>query len=144
MLTLRNILTTKGFYQKNIKIVKNKGRKAIAKLKANSQSGYLAMNLDRTQFKVINDLNEWNTIMVDNQYGIKNVDFINESGALMVQYSHNENFLLGNLKTNVVLAAFVTCHARLVLYAELNDFGKNGTIECSILIRFNNFRNSTR
>ena len=77
------------------------------------------MNLDRTQFKVINDLNEWNTMLVDNQYVIKNVDFIDESGALMVQYSHNENFSLGNFKTNVVLAAFVTCHARLVLYAEL-------------------------
>ena len=57
----------------------------MAKLKANSQWGYLAMNLDRTQFKVINDLNEWKTMLDDNQYIIKNVDFVDESAALMVQ-----------------------------------------------------------
>ena len=57
----------------------------MAKLKANSQWGYLAMNLDKTQFKIINDLNEWNSMLVDNQYVIKNVDFVDESSALMVQ-----------------------------------------------------------
>ena len=56
------------------------------------------MNLDRTQFKVINDLNEWNTILVDSQYVIKNVDFIDQSGALLVQYSYNENFSSGSFK----------------------------------------------
>ena len=82
------------------------------------------MNINRTQFKVINDLNEWNKMLVDNQYVIENVDFIDESGALMVQYSYNENFSSGSFKTNVVLAAFVTCHARLVLYAELEKLNE--------------------
>ena len=53
------------------KIIKNKDRKSVAKLNANSQWGYLGMNLDRNQFKIINDLNEWNSMLVDNQFVIK-------------------------------------------------------------------------
>ena len=113
-----------GILLEKSKIVKNKGRKSVAKLKANSQWGYLAMNLDKTQFKIINDLNEWNSMLVDNQYVIKNVDFVDESSALMVQYGLNKDFFIGNFKTNVVLAAFVTCHARLVLYSELEKLNE--------------------
>ena len=73
---IKDYFEHEGILLEKSKIIKNKGRKAVAKLKANSQWGYLAMNLDRTQFKVINDLNEWNTMLVDNQYIIKNVDFV--------------------------------------------------------------------
>ena len=113
-----------GILLEKSKIVKNKGRKSVAKLKANSQWGYLAMNLDKTQFKIINDLNEWNSMLVDNQYIIKNVDFVDESSALMVQYGLNKDFFISTFKTNVVLAAFVTCHARLVLYSELEKLNE--------------------
>ena len=67
---IKDYFDHEGILLEKYKIIKNKGRKAVAKLKANSQWGYLAMNLDRTQFKVINDLNEWNTMLVDNQYVI--------------------------------------------------------------------------
>ena len=53
------------------------------------------MIFDRNQFKVINDLKEWNTILVDNQYIIENIDFVDVSEALMVQISYNQNFLSG-------------------------------------------------
>ena len=36
----------------------------------------------------------------------------------------NKDFFIGNFKTNVVLAAFVTCHARLVLYSELEKLNE--------------------
>ena len=32
----------------------NPGKRAVAKIKANSQWGYLAMNNNKTQFKIIN------------------------------------------------------------------------------------------
>ena len=62
-------------------------------------------------------------MLVDNQYIIKNVDFVDESEALMVQYSYSNNFCIGNLKTNVVLAAFISCHETLVLYSEIERSG---------------------
>ena len=42
----------------------------------------------------------------------------------MVEYGLNKDFFIGNFKTNVVLAAFVTCHARLVLYSELEKLNE--------------------
>ena len=55
-------------------------------------------------------------MLVDNQSVIRNVNFVDESGALMVQYSFNEN-----LKRNVVLAAFVTCHSRFYFMPSLKN-----------------------
>ena len=116
---IKDYFEHEGILLEKSKIMKNKGRKAVAKLKANSQWGYLAMNLDRTQLKIINDLHEWNSMLSNNQFSIQNVEFVDESSSLMVYYKQNEKFPIQSFKTNVVLASFVTCQARLHLYQEL-------------------------
>lgn len=98
----------------------NKCKKLVAKLKANSQWGYLAMNCNKTQMRIIYDVYEWNKLLENKQYVIQNVCFFEEdSKCIQVFYSYADRFYTGGLKTNVVLAAFVTCQARLHLYKEL-------------------------
>ena len=41
------------------KIEFNPGKRAVAKIKANSQWGYLAMNNNKVSYKIINDAGEW-------------------------------------------------------------------------------------
>ena len=61
-------------------------------------------------------------MLLDDQYTIHNVYFINES-VCQVFYSVNNMFNLGSNDCNVVIAAFVTCQARLKLYRELFKLG---------------------
>ena len=101
-------------------IAKNKSKKLVAKLKANSEWGYLAMNCNKTQMKIIYDVAEWYKMLEDKQYTIHDVCFFDDkTDCLQVFYSKDEKFNFSNQKTNVVLASFVTCQARLHLYKEL-------------------------
>ena len=46
-----------------------------------------------------------------------------------VHYESNDNFIMANSKTNVVIAAFTTAYARLKLYGVLEDLGDTGAAE---------------
>ena len=71
-------------------------------------------------------MNEWTELISNEQYMIQNVIFSDSSGGLVqVYYSNKEQFHFGGLNTNVALAAFVTCYARLKLFSELTKIGKN-------------------
>lgn len=99
---------------------KNSGRRLIAKLIANSQWGYLAMNTNKTQTIFVSSHNEWNKMLCNDQYVIHNADLIStDKEILQVQFTIAEEFADNDSNTNVALAAFVTCHARLKLYSEL-------------------------
>ena len=100
------------------KIEKNPGKRSVAKLKANSQWGFLAMRTNKTQHKFITKPAEWFMMLADNQYVIEMVDFSHEN-VLQVYYSKRDEFDYGSSNTNVVLAAFVTSQGRLSLYKEL-------------------------
>ncbi|CAF0975526.1 unnamed protein product [Brachionus calyciflorus] len=76
------------------KIQKNKGLRSVMKMLLNSLWGRFVMNTNKTQYKV------------------------------QVFYSTNEYIHAGSTQTSVVLAAFVTCHARLKLYEELKKIDK--------------------
>ena len=44
--------------------------------------------------------------------------------VMELQYENKENFIEPNAKTNVVIAAFTTAHARLKLYSILEQLGE--------------------
>lgn len=100
------------------KIEKNPGRRQVAKLKANSLWGYFALNSDRKSFKIITNQAEWLNMVSNDQYIIHDVNAKNPD-FIQVQYSERREFNFGGLTTNVVIAAFVTCQARLKLFSEL-------------------------
>jgi len=57
-------------------ITNNKGKRAVAKLKANSHWGYYAMNTNKVQYKVITSPSEWQNMLSNKQYIIHDVKFV--------------------------------------------------------------------
>ena len=97
-------------------IAYNPGRRAVSKIKANSQWGYLAMNSNKVSYKIIRNAFEWFQLIENEQYVVHEATFYDENcQTLQVWYSHNKEHFEGSYLTNVVLASFVTCQARLHL-----------------------------
>ena len=92
----------------------------VFKLALNSMWGRLGMNTDRTSFKIVTTPAEWFKMINDKQYKIHAVEFSNEE-AVQIYYSNFFNE--GSCETSVTHAAFVTAHARLKLYSELERIG---------------------
>lgn len=79
--------------------------------------GRLGMNTnDRLTCKIINNPSDWFALVTDNQYKIHSVDFTCDN---VVQVFTSNRYNEGSIETSVVHAAFVTAHARLKLYSEL-------------------------
>jgi len=96
----------------------NIGMKNVLKWLLNCLWGRYGMNTDKTNVKFVYKYNEWVEMLLNKNNKIHNIDFSNEN-FLIVFYSHVKDHYNQNYDVSVVLAAFVTCHARLVLYNEL-------------------------
>ena len=75
-------------------------------------------------FKIIYRKDELDHLLANDQFIIQNIDFCDED-FIQVSYSIREEFSFGSNNTNVIIAAFTTCHARLKLYSELEKLGEN-------------------
>lgn len=104
-------------------INKNPGLRSVAKLMLNSFWGRFGMNSNKIQYKIITTLHEWNNMFSDDRFIIHNIFFINDN-VVQVFYSLNEQFHYGSNECNVVIAAFVTCQARLKLFREMVKLGE--------------------
>ena len=111
-----------GFKLEKNKINNNPGLRQIAKWMLNSLWGRLAMNSNKKQIKTITDPNEWQQMLANDAYIISDVHCIDngKKPVLNVSYKLDQEFDDGNDTINVAIASFVTCHARLHLYSELN------------------------
>jgi hypothetical protein len=119
----------KNFYEKEKvlldydSIKENNGLKSIAKLMLNSQWGRYAMNTQKTQSKFITEPIELLKLFQDDRFEVK--DLIFPSDALgIVFYENKAEMNWGSNQTNVVIASFVTCQARLKLYSELEKLDR--------------------
>ena len=92
----------------------NPGMKAISKLFLNSLWGRFGLNSNKTQHKLINDVSQLYELFLNEQYVVNDVNFLNENIA-QAFYSKNDDMHAGTNDTNVVIASFVTCYARLKL-----------------------------
>ena len=61
-------------------------------------------------------------LLKNDRVTVDNIRLINEE-VIEVTFKDDENFAQVNPKTNVVIAAFTTCHARLKLYEVLEQLG---------------------
>jgi hypothetical protein len=50
--------------------------------------------------------------------------FTGNNDILQVHYSELDELHVGNSRTNVIIAAFTTCHARLQLFQELKKLNE--------------------
>jgi hypothetical protein len=88
--------------------------KAISKLFLNSLWGRFGLNSNKTQNKLITEILELYDLFLDDQYVVKDFNFLYEN-MCQAFYTKNEEMHSGSFDTNVVIAAFVTCYARLKL-----------------------------
>lgn len=108
--------------KENIK--RNEGYRAISKLLLNSFWGKFAQQSNKTQTKWVTTYKEWLDLISHDKYKLTNVN-TKVDGILVVSYSEKEpHFETDNNNVNVVLAAFVTCQARLKLYSEMKKLGE--------------------
>lgn len=83
--------------------------------------GRLGMNTNRTCYKLIKTSEEWFTMIRDEQNIIHHADFSHKD---IIQVYYSNRYDIGSSETSVVHAAFVTAHARLKLYSELEKLNQ--------------------
>jgi hypothetical protein len=106
------------------RIMKNSGKRQVAKLKANSQWGFLAMKTNKVQHKIITEPYQWFQMIMNRQYVIHQATISEEDKFIHVRYTINDEMHTGGISTNVVVASFVTAYARLKLLSEMHKLDK--------------------
>ena len=103
-------------------ISKNEGIRMVAKLMLNSQWGRYAMNTNKIQVKFVVNPIDFHRFFDDSKFIVHDCIFPNEE-IVIVFFSEREVFHQGSHQTNVVLASFVTCYARIKLFECLDRLG---------------------
>ena len=104
-------------------IGKNPGRKATAKLMLNSFWGKFGVRLNKPRTVTIASSAELFTLVNNNMINISTIRICTED-VLEVVYTHVQDEEPQNGKTNIFVAAFTTCLARLKLYESLEILGE--------------------
>ena len=100
------------------KIEKNPGLKATAKLMLNSFWGKFGQRENLPQVQQCTSPDELYSILEDDTLQVTNIRICTEE-VLEVVFQHTEETVFPSNKTNVFIAAFTTCWARLKLYSYL-------------------------
>jgi hypothetical protein len=126
--------------------VKNPGLRALAKLMLNSfwgkfpwlltkikkqvfvknlsfLVGKFAQRPNMTKVKIISDPAEYFDLLSSDQINVTDANFINDE-LIEVHFENVDEFVEADGKTNVVIAAFTTAHARLKLYGVLEQLNR--------------------
>ena len=104
-------------------IKKNAGLKATAKLMLNSFWGKFGQRENLPQVEQCTSPDQLYKLMEDDTIEVQNIRFCTED-VLEVVYTYKEEAIIPNFRTNVFIAAFTTCHARLKLYSYLQTLGE--------------------
>ena len=104
-------------------IAYNAGRRAVAKLCLNNIWGKFARTPDRTTKAFVTDPRFFYHLLTDDGYSVSEAQPVNDD-CLYVSYKKVSEFQTPPLSTNVVIAAYVTTHARLELYSYLEQLGE--------------------
>ncbi|XP_055329857.1 uncharacterized protein LOC129582370 [Paramacrobiotus metropolitanus] len=86
--------------------------------------GRLGMREDRLSTQFISEPKDFYELLLNDALEIHNIEFFSDT-VIQVAYKSKEDFIPVNPKTNVILAAFTTAHARLHLYNYMAQVGRN-------------------
>jgi hypothetical protein len=104
-------------------ILENPGKRNTSKLKVNSFWGKFAQNpLGYHNTEYISDPQKFFNLLGDETVEVNDAYLISDE-LLQVQYSKNNRFIQESSHSNVVIAAYVTAHARIELYNLLSQLG---------------------
>lgn len=103
-------------------IVSNPGLRALAKLMLNSFWGKFGQreNMPKTAYITVSC--EYFDMLTSNCQQVKHVSYMSEEMARL-QWILDDDFVETRGRTNVVIAAYTTAHARLKLYSYLERLG---------------------
>ena len=105
------------------KVVPNPGLKATAKLMLNSFWGKFGQRENLPQVMQCTSPDHLYKILCDDTLEVQNIRYCTED-VIEAVYTSKEEAILPNYRTNVFIAAFTTCHARLKLYSYLQKLGE--------------------
>ena len=105
------------------KVEPNPGLKATAKLMLNSFWGKFGQRENLPQTAQCTSPDQLYKLLDDDCIEVQNIRFSTED-VLEVVYAYKEDSILPNNRTNVFIAAFTTCWARLKLYSYLQTLGE--------------------
>jgi len=80
--------------------------------------GKFAQRTNMTQVEMVKEPERYFDLLTDDSVEVQNVRFVNDE-MMEMHDIHSKDFIPANAKTNSVLAAFTTAHARLKLYSIL-------------------------
>ena len=111
--------TKEGIHLEPDKIEKNPGRKATAKLMLNSFWGKFGENLRKSSTRQVTTPAELYDIVTDPLKEVTGLCIYSED-VMEIVFNAADDECVENGKTNLFVAAFTTCHARLKLYSYLH------------------------
>ena len=116
---IEQIYKTEGLKLSKSEICKNPGLRTLAKLLLNSFWGKFGQKDLMSTKKVITTRMEMLKLLADPAIIVDSMLELDEE-SLLISYKSSEEFVEGGQSTNVVIAAFVTCWARLKLYGVIS------------------------
>ena len=116
---VRDYATKEGIHLEPEKIEKNPGRKATAKLMLNSFWGKFGENLRKSSTRQVTSVADMYEIITNPLKQVTDLRIFSED-VMEIVFSVADDECVENGKTNVFVAAFTTCHARLKLYSYLH------------------------
>lgn len=98
----------------------NAGRRAVAKLCLNNIWGKFAQTPDRSSREFVTEPRRFFNLFADEGCRVSDVQTINED-CIFVTHNKIKEFQIPALNTNVIIASYVTTHARLELFSYLKQ-----------------------
>ena len=86
-------------------------------------AGKFAQKPNMTKVKLVSEPEEYFDMLTSDEIEVTDASFVSDD-VIELRYENKENFVEPNARTNVVIAAFTTAHARLKLYSVLEQLGE--------------------
>ncbi|KAH7697592.1 hypothetical protein AAVH_35324, partial [Aphelenchoides avenae] len=99
-------------------MVKNPGRRHIAKLCLNSLWGRFSMRNNLTKSEIIESPAKFAELVHDARFDVHSADMVSDTAAF-VKYSHRDEFVEENSSSNIFVSLWTTSAARLILYSHM-------------------------
>ncbi|XP_013411740.1 uncharacterized protein LOC106174630 [Lingula anatina] len=121
---IASYFTKEGIRLDPNQIKKNPGLRALSKLMLNSFWGKFGQRMNMTQSEYVTEVDEYFALLLNKSVDVTNVMFLTDD-MVEVHYKHQSEFNECSDKTNVVIAAYTTAHARMVLYSAIEVLDRN-------------------
>lgn len=121
-LYIDNYFKHEGILLAKDKIVKNPGLRSLSKLALNSFYGKFGQRTNMKRSKFVDNVGELYSTITDRSINLVDFHIMNDD-IMQLEFSNSEDFKVLCPTTNVIIAAFCTCWARLKLWNVMNKLG---------------------